>query len=75
MTQQELIAYNAKVNHQSNSGWTALMWASHNGKVEVIKVLLFHRADLEIQANEGRTALILAARYGKIVQFIVHCYL
>ena len=38
-------------------GWTALMWASHNGHTESLKVLLEAGADFSIQTKVRNTAL------------------
>ena len=43
-----------------------LLWASENGHVEVIKVLLENNANIEATDNSERTSLILATLYGHI---------
>jgi ankyrin repeat protein len=47
-------------------GWTALMCASYQGHVKVVKLLLVRGALIDIQINGGSTALIAASFYGKI---------
>ncbi len=48
------------IDHQDNLGYTALMYASINGHVEIAKLLLENGADPTIKNNDGKTALILA---------------
>lgn len=43
------------------AGHTALQAASQNGHLEVIKILLFHKADVEIEDNDGDRAVHHAA--------------
>lgn len=42
-------------------GWTPLMKAAEEGVVNIMKVLLQHRADIEAANKKGRTALSFAA--------------
>ena len=53
------------LNHPDNAGWTPLMYASGNGKPEVVRVLLAAGADKDLRSNEGQTALDKAIQYNK----------
>lgn len=48
------------INYQDSLGYTALMYASMNGHMEIVKLLLENGADTSIKNNDGKTALILA---------------
>ena len=52
-------------------GWTALILATKNGRLEIVKYLIDQKADIEAKDNDGWTALILAANNGhlEIVKF------
>jgi hypothetical protein len=52
------------VNTKNESGWTALMAASWEGRREVVKLLLAKRADVNARDNGGQTALIMASTAG-----------
>lgn len=49
------------VNVRDSDGRTALMYASYNGHVEVMRNLLLKGADVNLQDNYGRTALMMAS--------------
>jgi ankyrin repeat protein len=53
-----------KINHSSIDGWTALHYASNNGYLSVIEVLIkdFH-ADINAVDRLGRSALHWACRF------------
>jgi ankyrin repeat protein len=59
-----LLACGAKVNAQSD-GWTALMQAATQHKVETVKTLLAHKADPNLVSGTGCTALGLLIELGK----------
>ena len=62
-----MIAYNAKVNHQSNSGWTALMWASWYGNTDVVAQLLAAPGcNKDKLNNAGKSAVMYAAEAGRV---------
>ena len=45
------------LNHPANGGKTPLMYASYEGKPEVVRVLLAAGADKDLRNNDGKTAL------------------
>ena len=55
------------------SGFTALMCASLDGQVEIVRLLLEAEADMNMKGDRGDTALILASRHGfcHIAQLLV----
>ena len=61
-----LLAKGANVNAQLTgpdaTGWTALMFASSNGKLDLVKYLISKRADVHLKAKDGTTALSLAMK-------------
>ena len=54
------------VNCNDGHGWTAIMHASYNGHVEVIKALLEHNANVNMPNNAGSSALMNAIVFGHI---------
>jgi ankyrin repeat protein len=48
-------------NVQSVSGFTALMAAAKNGRIDVVNKLLEQKANVDAQGKQGMTALMLAA--------------
>lgn len=56
-----LIARNADVN---KPGWAPLHYASTNGHLEVMRLLLEHHAYIDAESPNGTTPLMMAAHYG-----------
>ena len=52
------------VNAKDNDGYTALYWASQNGRTEIVAMLLDAGADVNAKDNNGWTALIRASQKG-----------
>jgi len=48
----------ADVKAQDNDGWTALIWASRNGREAIARLLIDKGADVKAQTNDGSTALV-----------------
>ena len=65
---RKLLRAGANVNAQQNDGRTALMIASQNGHVEVVKALLTNdMVDANIHDNyDGVTALLMASQEGSM---------
>jgi len=64
---QELIASDGEVvNALDNTGDTALIYASLNGHLPVVKELITHSANVNARDNDGNTALIYASAYGQL---------
>ena len=42
------------------------MWATQDGKRDIVSILIENEADVNLRANDGNTALILAASYGHV---------
>ena len=59
-----LLASKADVNVKTLNGDAALIIASSNGLVEVVRLLLAAKADMNVQDNSGRTALMRASGNG-----------
>ncbi|EGU78519.1 hypothetical protein FOXB_10970, partial [Fusarium oxysporum f. sp. conglutinans Fo5176] len=53
-----------------NDGWTLSHWASVNGHINVIKLLIQHGCDITVTTEDGATPLHLASANGHI--YVVH---
>ena len=53
---------NAQLTGPDATGWTALMFASSNGKLDLVKYLISKKANLNLKAKDGTTALSLAMK-------------
>ncbi|XP_039617335.1 ankyrin repeat, SAM and basic leucine zipper domain-containing protein 1 [Polypterus senegalus] len=60
-----LLLRNADPNVSNNALMTPLMFASRDGYIQVITLLVSHGAELDSQDQRGYTALLYAAHYGK----------
>ncbi|CAL1541509.1 unnamed protein product [Lymnaea stagnalis] len=60
---QEIIRREVDVNSKESKGWTALMFATTSGDIEIVQQLIETGANLNAQNEEGWTALMLAARH------------
>ncbi|MGC5015598.1 ankyrin repeat domain-containing protein [Streptosporangium sp. DT93] len=61
-----LLAAGADVAGREAGGWTALLWASANGRADAARVLLAAGASPEEANDSGETALTLASRRGAL---------
>lgn len=62
---RSLLADNVDVNAAQGDGSTALHWAAYAGHVEMVRLLLAHRASLKAHTRLGAlTPLMMAARNG-----------
>jgi ankyrin repeat protein len=60
-----LLKAGAEVNAQSDSGWTALMFATWQGSPEIVSTLLKAGAEVNAQSENGWTPLLAAAANSK----------
>ena len=70
---QKLLSIGANPNSQDERGFTALIWASHNGQLDTVRLLLENKADVNLKnknnhmkENYGETALIMASSNGHL---------
>ena len=56
-----LLGAGADINKQDNNGWTPLMNAAINGRIEVVRELLKRGAKEDLKAKDGKTAYDRAA--------------
>ncbi|KAI2492674.1 serine/threonine kinase [Fragilaria crotonensis] len=62
---RDLLQRGANVNAKDEDGWTALIWASTGGRLELVRVLLNHDGvDVNAKDRWGDTALYRASWYG-----------
>ncbi len=61
------------LDKKDKKGYSPLMWASHNGHFEVVKILLSLEADLQSRDNNGNSILMAATFRGhlQIVQLLL----
>ena len=60
-----LLDVETRVNAKETwNGQSALMWATAEGHVSVVRALIAHGADIHARSNSGATALLFAARKG-----------
>ena len=61
------------VNKGDDHGWTALMYASQEGKAEIVEYLISRGANVDGRAEDGNTALMSACRqaWPEIVQILL----
>ena len=59
------LKHDVDVNLKTTTGWTALMWASEKGHIEIVRNLVSKDANVDCQhVDFGVTALMMAAREG-----------
>ena len=62
-----LLAHGANPNAiESHRGQSALMWASSEGHVDVVRALIGVGADVKLRSTQGWSALLFAARDGRM---------
>lgn len=59
-----------EVNRQDDKGWTALLYASQNGHLKIVRLLLDQHADINHKTHNGETALLLSCRSGHDASFM-----
>ena len=62
---EAFLKHDVDVNLKTKTGWTALMWASEKGHIEIVRNLVSKGANVDCQHEDfGVTALMMAAREG-----------
>ena len=61
-----LLQYNVNVNHQVDTGATALFAACQNGHLESVKHLINHSADVTIARNDGVNSFYISCVSNKV---------
>ncbi|XP_069690783.1 ankyrin-1-like [Periplaneta americana] len=61
------------VNTKDKSGWTPLLYASRQGNLDIVQILIKHKADVSFRNESGECALHLAVREGhlSVVKYLV----
>lgn len=62
---EALLANGVDINSRDKRGFTPLMYAAANDRVETIAFLVRRGADLNARSDIGETAVICAIRYGR----------
>jgi ankyrin repeat protein len=62
---EALIAGGVSIDTRDKRGFTPLMYAAANDRIEAIELLIRRGADVNAQSDVGETALICAVRYGR----------
>jgi len=62
----------ARINYRDGNGFTALIWASREGKRSIVRYLVEQGADVNIRTQGGDTAILWAAfrNYSDIVAYL-----
>lgn len=61
---EKMLLSGARVDYRDEKRLTALMWASYNGHLDVVKALIGAMADVNYSDDFGQTALMFAAWFG-----------
>ena len=62
---EAFLKHDVDVNLKTKTGWTALIWASEKGHIEIVRNLVRKGANVDCQHDDyGVTALMMAAREG-----------
>ena len=67
-----MLTAKADVNAKTGNGVTALIVASREGQLEIVRALLDAKADVNAKMSDGSTALIMASQQGhqQVVQLL-----
>jgi ankyrin repeat protein len=62
-----------RIDAKDNGGWTALHWACEHGHINIVKLLLKHKAGINIQDRVGYMSLHWAAenKHANIIAFLL----
>jgi ankyrin repeat protein len=61
---ESLLLNGAEVNSAQDGGWTPLHQAAAHGQIEIIKLLLEHKANVNSKSDDGTTPLQMAQNKG-----------
>lgn len=70
-----MISYGGKLDLRSSSGCTPLWLAASHGHVDVLQVLIDHKADIEATDHHHRTPLLQAAKNGHFQAVKLLCFI
>ena len=62
---ETLLAEGVQIDSRDRRGFTPLMYAAANDRVETINLLIVRGAEVNARSDIGETALICAVRYGR----------
>jgi ankyrin repeat protein len=57
---QLLLQHKVNTELTDHNGWTALMWATRGGHLDIVKILIAGGVDVNVKAKDGRTAIVIA---------------
>jgi len=57
---QWLLEHGANANYRYSAGYSPLLTAAANGRLDIAKLLLAHGADPQATTNDGKSALSLS---------------
>ena len=60
-----ILDHGADVDAMNQQGYTALLTASHEGRMEAVRLLIAHGANINAQRDNGQTALHRTAEWGR----------
>ena len=63
--------YRCQVDARINFGFTALHYTCMKGLIDIVKILIKHKADVDAKTNSGYTPLHVAALYGQFQVIVV----
>lgn len=69
----QALSKGADVNTKTLEGVTPLMFASQNGFLDIVKILVYNRANVNAKPDDGATALIAATRFNhyEIMDYLI----
>lgn len=64
---------NANPNYKDVNGWTALRFAVRNNKIDIVKLLVEHKAEVDVKANDKATpfASSIGKGFTEIAEYLI----